>query len=115
MIPRDIGDRGKVYVGQLVGGVQADPRKRLIYSGKIRGDEDFMVNTTALPRSLQPGEYFIEACHDSSIVGRRAAVVTRNPQALWAIDSLGKHWEVPRKTLRRLLHDDRGERGENKR
>jgi hypothetical protein len=118
-IRRDLVDRGRLrvicYFGQLRSGVEPeDPTTYLAYQvtnmgrrpvvvthigGAIRKGRHFMVNTrVGMPRTLQPGECFLEYTHDLS-------VLDQSPQSLWAIDSLGKHWKVPRKQLRQLLRD----------
>lgn len=116
-ILRDIADRGRVsvkcYLGRYVGGIQTDLRTHLIYrvtnvgrrpvnvthiGGAIQENEHFMLNIRTLPRTLQPGEYIVESSSDLSILDQR-------PKALWAIDSLGKHWKISRRNLRRLLSD----------
>jgi len=118
-IRRDLVDRGRLrvtcYFGQLRSGVEPeDPRTYLFYhvtntgrrpvvvthiGGAIRKDRHFMINPRGqMPRTLQPGEYFLEYSHDLS-------VLDESPQSLWAIDSVGKHWAVPRKQMRQLLRD----------
>ena len=115
-IVRDREDRGKLkvmcYPGQLVGGIEPDEKTYLVYhvtnvgrrsvvvthiGGAFADDQHFMIpNTRArLPHTLKPGEYLSE-CTDISILDE-------SPQALWAIDSLGKHSRLPRKALRGLL------------
>jgi hypothetical protein len=115
-IRRDLVDRGKLkvvcYIGQIVGsGVgPTDPTRRLVYNvtnigrrsvivthigGKLTADTNFMVPNAKVPRTLQPGEYFNEYCDLS--------VLHDKPQELWALDSLGKYWKIPRKQLRNLI------------
>jgi hypothetical protein len=61
--------------------------------GAIAKDKHFMINTrTEMPRTLQPGEYFLEYSPDLS-------VLDESPQALWAIDSLGKYLEDTEETV----------------
>jgi hypothetical protein len=117
-IRRDLAGRGKLrvlcYLGRVVGDIPPDSRIHLVYNvtnigrrpvvvthigGALRKDRHFMVNTRGpMPRTLQPGEYFLEYSHDLSVLNER-------PQALWAIDSVGNYWRIPRKALRHLLND----------
>ena len=120
-IRRDLSDRGKVrvlcYLGVLRGGDgPPDPRTHLVYhvtnvgrravvvthiGGALAKDRHFMVNTRGpMPRTLQPGEYFLEYSQDLSVLDDQ-------PQALWAIDSIGNYWRISKKALRRLLTDYR--------
>lgn len=113
---RDSADRGRLrvlcYLGQVVGVGPQDLRTHLIYNvtnvgrravvvthigGAIKKDQHFMLNARGpMPRTLQPGEYFLEYSHDLSILDD-------NPRALWAIDSLGNYWRTPKKSLRQIL------------
>lgn len=120
-IRKDLVDQGKIkvtcYLGQLRGGDgPPDPRTHLAYrvtnvgrrpvvvthvGGAIRKDRHFMLTTrNTLPKTLQPGEYFLEYSHDLS-------VLEEDPEALWVIDSFDKNWKVPRKMLRALLTEYR--------
>ena len=115
-IMRDRADRGKLrvmcYPGQLVGGIEPDGKTYLVYhvtnigrrdvivthiGGAFADDAHFMIpkTRTLLPHTLKPGEYLSERTDFS--------ILDKSPQALWAIDSLGKHWRLPRKALRGLL------------
>ena len=124
-IRRDIADRGKVrvlcYLGKVVGDIPPDSRTHLVYNvtnvgrrtvvlthigGAIRKDRHFMVSTRGpMPRTLQPGEFFLEYSHDLS-------VLDEHPEALWAIDSIGNHWKISRKALGQLLSDRQSGRSE---
>ena len=115
-IYRDWADRGRLrvlcYFGKFVGDTPPDPRTHLAYhvtnvgrravvvthvGGAIKKDRHFMVNTRGpMPRTLQPGEYFVAYSHDLSILDD-------NPKALWAIDSIGNYWKISRRALRQLL------------
>jgi hypothetical protein len=121
---RDLLDRGKLrvicYVGQVVGGPgPPDPTPKLVYNvtntgrrpilvthigGAFAKDRHFMVPMRdQMPRMLQPGEYLLEYSKDLSVLDEK-------PTALWAIDSLGKHWKVPRKQLQYLLREHQREK-----
>jgi hypothetical protein len=134
-IRRDLTDRGRLrvlcYLGKVVGEIPPDHRRHLVYNvtnvghravvvthvgGAIRKDRHFMIDTHGpMPRTLQPGEYFLEYSHDLSILDD-------NPEALWAIDSMGNNWKISRKALRHLLtnyrsaenneNNGRGDRGD---
>jgi len=118
-VRRDLVDRGKLrvtcYLGHLQGGFgPEDPRLHLVYSvtntgrrpvtvthigGAVTKERHFMIIPRGeLPRTLQPGEAVLEYSDDLSVLDEA-------PLALWAIDSIGKHWKVPRKPLRQLLRD----------
>lgn len=118
-ILRDLRDRGRLqvfcYVGEVVGGAgPPDPRPKLVYKvtnagrkpivvthigGELQNGNHFMVNTREpMPKALQPGEFYLDFAEDLRILDQ-------SPIALWAIDSLGKHWRVPRKQLRYLLRE----------
>jgi len=119
-IRRDLADRGKLrvlcYRGVLRGGVgPPDPKTYLVYhvtnagrrpvvvthiGGATTKSTHFMVTTRSpLPRTLQPGEYFLEYTDVS--------ILKEQPQALWAIDSLNKYWKIRAKALKRLLKETR--------
>jgi hypothetical protein len=112
---RDLTDRGKLdimcYMGLLVGGVIPDEGLKLIYrvtnvgrkpvvlthiGGGLTDKRHFMITAVDLPKTLQPGDYYLNYSNDLSILDQ-------NPTALWAIDSLNRHWKIPKKMLRQLL------------
>ncbi len=113
---RDLNDRAKLdvicYVGQLVDTLGLEDRRfRLAYrvanagrrstvlthiGGSLRNGKHFMINTTDLPRTLQPGDFYLGYSNDLSVLDDK-------PTALWAIDSLNHYWKIPKKTLRALL------------
>ncbi len=118
LIRRDLLDRGQLrvicYVGEIVGGPNPTgvSTPRLVYNvtnrgrrpilvthigGAVAKDRHFMVPNAPVPKMLQPGEYFL-GLSDLSILDEE-------PTALWAIDSFGKHWKVPRKQLQYLLRE----------
>jgi hypothetical protein len=122
-IRRDLADRGKLrvicYIGQTMGGSAAeDAKRRLVYyvtntgrrpilvthiGGAFTKESHFIVPTRVqMPRMLQPGEYLLEYSRDLSTLERK-------PQALWAIDSVGKYWKIPRRQLRRLIRESQKE------
>ena len=113
-IIRDRGDRGrlevKCYPGKLVGGIERDEKLYLVYhvtnigrrdvivthiGGAMTDNEHFLVPQAKVPCTLKPGEYLSQRADISILDG--------SPKALWAIDSLGKHWQLPKKVLRGLL------------
>lgn len=115
-VGRDLTDRGRLWVScyfaLLMGGVdRPDDRVKLVYNvtntgrrpmvvsnigGTLHKPTQFVINCRGpLPRNLQPGDYFLEYIDDLPDFHK----VT----ALWAVDSLGKHWRVPRRQLRKLL------------
>ena len=119
-VRRDLADRGKLrvlcYLGNVRGAISPDSRTHLVHNvtnvgrravvvthigGAIKRDKHFLINTRGpIPRTLQPGEYFLEYSHDLS-------VLDENPKALWAVDSIGNYWRISRKALRRLLESHR--------
>jgi hypothetical protein len=118
-IARDLSDRAKLhvicYVGQvviplgpkntplvLIWRVTNSGRKPAVLThigGALENGGHFMINTTELPRTLQPGDYYLGHSADLSIL-------KKNPTALWAIDSLNRHWKIPNKMLRALLEQN---------
>jgi hypothetical protein len=118
-IRRDLADRGKLrvvcYIGQVVGGLgPEDSQPKLVYNvtntgrhpilvthigGAFSKDRHFMVPTRGpMPRTLQPGEYLLEYSEDLSVLHQK-------PEALWAIDSIGKYWKIPRRRVRQLIRE----------
>lgn len=123
-IRRDLADRGKLHVvcyrGHTVGDSTAgDAKLRLVYNvtntgrrpilvthigGAFTKESHFIVPTRGqMPRMLQPTEYLLEYSEDLSVLERK-------PQALWAIDSTGKHWKIPRRQLRQLIRESQKDR-----
>jgi hypothetical protein len=123
-LARDLGNRGKLHVMCYPGKVYGSPNPldkgvKLVYrvtnvgrqpivvttiGGAIAKDRHFLIQFRGeCPRTLQPGDYLLEYSSDLSVLDDR-------PIALWAIDSTGKHWKVPKKNLRWLLeqHEERG-------
>jgi hypothetical protein len=115
-ILRDLNDRARLnvicYVGQIVGlqGPKDAPlvliwrvtnsgRKPAVLThigGSLPNGNHFMINTMDLPRTLQPGDYYINNSNDLSLIEKK-------PTALWAIDSVNGYWRIPHKMLRALL------------
>ena len=118
-IRRDFGDRGKLrvlcYIGRLVGGGgPEDPELKLVYNvintgrqpivvthigGALSKEKHFIVPTRGtMPRTLQSGEYFLEYTTDLSVLREK-------PEALWAIDSIGKQWKISQRRVRQLIRE----------
>ena len=114
-IRRDLGDRGKLqvicYIGKIVGDGPGDSGSKLVYNvtnigrrpvvvttigGAFSNERHFLVPTALMPRTLQPGDYFLVYSMDLSILQDK-------PQALWEIDSAGKYWKISKKQLRHVL------------
>jgi hypothetical protein len=111
---RDVGDRAKLdvicYVGHIVGDsdhlklvyrVTNAGRKPAVLThigGNFGERKHFMVPTTDLPKTLQPGDFYLGYSEDISVLDRK-------PTAIWAIDSLNHYWKIPKKMLRYLLED----------
>lgn len=113
---RDVSDRGKLdvicYVGMIVGGLtQERSGKKLIYrvtntgrkpvvlthiGGGFDDKTHFLISVVDLPRTLQPGEYYMGYSNDLSVLDKK-------PIALWAIDSLNRYWKIPKKMLKELI------------
>jgi len=118
-IRRDLRDRGRLhvlcYIGQTRGGSAGeDARRRLVYhvtntgrrpivvthlGGAWSPKQHFLIPTAIpLPRTLQAGDFLLEYTDDLSML-------SPPPQALWAIDSLQRHWKIPRRQLRQILRE----------
>ena len=113
---RDVGDRAKLsvicYVGVMIDPMNSGNRPlRLIWKvtnvgrkaavlthigGAYEKRTNFMVKVMDLPKTLQPGEYYLGYANDLSILKQK-------PIAIWAIDSLDRYWKIPRKMLKALL------------
>ncbi len=121
-IRRDIRDRGGLrvhcYVGTITYGLGApDPQPKLVYTvtnigrravvlsgigGDLVGqDKHFAIKPRGTwPKTLQPGEYHVDWTDDLSILSESVT-------SLWAADSLGKHWRIPKRTLRAIYDQHR--------
>jgi len=64
--------------------------------GKLDEAHNFIVPVTDLPRTLQPGEYYLGYSNDLSVLDKK-------PMALWAADSLDRYWKIPKKMLLALI------------
>ena len=117
-IRRDLFDRGKLEVVCYLATIQSeggrpDSTLYLVYrvtnvgrravvvthlGGARTKKTHFMVMPKQpLPRTLEPGQYFLEYT-DSRFLHDR-------PATLWAVDSLDRHWRLPRRALKRLLRE----------
>jgi hypothetical protein len=112
---RDVSDRPKLdvicYIGQMVGGPTPDSGLKLVYrvtnagrkpavlthiGGGFTERKHFMIDRRDLPKTLQPGDFYLGYSDDISVLDKK-------PIALWAIDSLNRHWKIPKTMLRQLV------------
>src|SRR5215470_11503322 len=117
-IIRDVRKRAKLsvkcYVGKIVTAVPTfNQGPRLVWNvtntggeavvlthigGSQGGDMRFMIDTKDLPKTLEPGQYYLGYSNNLDLLGEPL-------EDLWAIDSLNRHWKISKKAVRKLVSE----------
>jgi hypothetical protein len=112
-IYRNLSDKGKIrvscFIGNKIGGLSNPDKDVLVYTitntgkkpiyikliGGAFTKKHFLLNSSQIPKMLQPGEYIVESTEDLSIF-------EKDLKHLWVIDSLDNQWKISKKNMRFL-------------